>query len=235
MDKNCFEFNISLPTIENLSNHSTVSFDSGKSYQPNSGGLAQIISSTIFRQVFSSEDFKAFLKYIVHGDEWTNDFWQLTKIPPITSIITYLIVSIVLSLIFLVLFCISSCLQCSRKKSRRSNRVLFWTMMVVFMVAMADMIYVGYRISTLKSTINKSIFEINGPLYPHAVHNDLSYVQMQVAQLDFYLSSGKLNFIIERVEFYLDFFFSREFTCDQWIEIDSTRYFQYGSSRKIFH
>lgn len=107
MDLTCLNINPPTPIIPITANESNNFTHSA--YEPDSGGIAQMISGLITGSAFSTNDFQSLLKTVFDKaiDSWTVS--EITKTQPITSIIIY--ISIILGLFFSLsmTFCGISC------------------------------------------------------------------------------------------------------------------------------
>jgi hypothetical protein len=115
MDETCVNQVLPLPAIPNLTNAS-ISPDH-PSYEPASGGLAQIISSRLAEQTFGLDGLRTWLNRIASNDRVSWSVSEITKTKPVPSIMAYVIISFCLCLILSLTFCIVSCVNCRTKTS----------------------------------------------------------------------------------------------------------------------
>ena len=107
MDLTCLNINLSLPIIPSTANESN-NFNH-PAYDPDSGGIAQMISGLITGSAFSTNDFQSLLKTVFDKATGSWSVSEIIKIKPVTSIIIY--ASVVLGLFFSLsmTFCGTSC------------------------------------------------------------------------------------------------------------------------------
>lgn len=108
-----------LPIIPVYSNSSNTLIH--PAYKPSTGGIAQILSGSIVRSTFSTNDIHNLLNKLLNKDISKWDVSEITKIPPIPSIIIYTSIALGLFLIFSIIFCICSCT--GTKKYRVRNLI----------------------------------------------------------------------------------------------------------------
>ncbi|CAF4214087.1 unnamed protein product, partial [Adineta steineri] len=187
----CLDTYPSSPLVPILANNSNVSIHSS-SYNPGTGGLAQIISTSIINSAFSINDVRTTLNTVFDPDSqlWSN-ISEITKIKPIPSIIIY--TSIILGLIFSLSlnFCIFSCLKSKkqrRKKREQSKTTQICTCFVIilYLVALGDMIYVAYRVNKSNGSIDTTIKQVNRDIYPKEIREHFIYLRQQIVNLDQY-------------------------------------------------
>jgi len=116
MNLTCLNIYPALPTIPitaNVSNHSVPS-----NYQPNSGGISQMISVAIARSTFSTNDIHSLLNNLFNKNSSIWNVSEIIKIKPIPSIIIYSAIALCLFLILSLIFCIVSCRNSNKYQVR---------------------------------------------------------------------------------------------------------------------
>jgi hypothetical protein len=117
MNLTCLNNYPPIPPVPKTANDSNPFND--PTYDPSSGGLAQIISAFILRSTFTANDIHSLIKNVLNlnVDSWTVS--EITKTKPIPSIIIYSCIALVLFIIFSIIFCVVSCVN--SKKHQVSN------------------------------------------------------------------------------------------------------------------
>ncbi|CAF1430662.1 unnamed protein product [Adineta steineri] len=187
----CLDTYPSSPLVPILANNSNASIHPS-SYNPGTGGLAQIISTSIINSAFSIDDVRTTLKTIFDTDSqpWSN-ISEITKIKPIPSIIIY--TSIILGLIFSLSlnFCVFSCLKSRKQRGRKreqskTTQICTCLVIILYLVALGDMIYVAYRVNKSNGSIDTTIKQVNRDIYPKEIRDYFIYVRQQIENLDEY-------------------------------------------------
>ena len=106
----------SVPETANTSNHFV-----HPNYNPDSGGLTQIISAAMARSTFSTNDVQSLLKKIFDGGFTSWDVSEITKTKPIPSVIIYTSIAIALFLLFSIIFFVVSCLNFNKHEVNNSS------------------------------------------------------------------------------------------------------------------
>ncbi len=206
MDLTCLSIFPPLPLVPKTSNDSNTTVH--PAYEPNSGGLSQIISGLIIRSTFSTDDIHALLNNLFKKDISSWDVSEIVKTKPIPSIIIYSSIAIALIVIFLLIFCIVSCrnskkypvrnefisnksyfiLYSKEKYKRRSKttQVCVCLLVIIYLIGIGDMIYVAYRINKSKVSMDDTIKEVNRDIYPREISEHMIYLNKQFNQLDQY-------------------------------------------------
>ncbi len=119
MNLTCLNTSLPLPLVPMIANGSSTAVH--PSYKPHSGGLAQLISSSIVDSAFSIYDVRSLIKtaYEKNIGSWTPS--EITQTKPILSIIIYLSIALALFLILSVTFCIVSCRNSSHRVRIQSD------------------------------------------------------------------------------------------------------------------
>ncbi|CAF3941948.1 unnamed protein product [Adineta steineri] len=187
----CLDTYPSLPLVPILANNSNASIHPS-GYNPGTGGLAQIISTSIINSAFSINDVRTTLKTIFDTDSqlWSN-ISEIPKIKPIPSIIIY--TSIILGLIFSLSlnFCVFSCLKSRKQKGRKreqskTTQICTCLVIILYLVALGDMIYVAYRVNKSNGSIDTTIKQVNRDIYPKEIREHFIYLRQQIVNLDQY-------------------------------------------------
>ncbi len=129
MNLTCLTIYPPIPPVPKTANDSNTFND--PTYNPSSGGIAQMISTSILRSTFSTNDIHSFINNVLNrfADSWTVS--EITKTKPIPSIIIYACVTLVLFLIFSISFCVISC--GNSKKYRVSNCLISIRFLLIFL------------------------------------------------------------------------------------------------------
>ena len=110
MDLTCLSIYPPLPIIPKTSNDSINYTHS--TYEPNSGGLSQIISTSIINSILSTDNIHSLLNKIFNNNNTISwDVSEITKTQPIPSIIIYASIVLALFFIFSIIFCAISCVN----------------------------------------------------------------------------------------------------------------------------
>ena len=195
----CLNVSLSLPDIPVLNNLTT--FVSHPTYEPNGKGLSELISSSLARSTFSTADVEAFLRLITSDQSQSWDASTVVATKPLPSVIVYLSVTLALFLVLSLVFCIVTCTRCPQRKSMEMNgeyrrkcsskNICAVLMLVVTLSVIATMIYVTYRVSQVKESLEKSIREINQEVYPKEISIHFEHLLGEFEQLDRYSTQSK--------------------------------------------
>ncbi|CAF4094688.1 unnamed protein product [Adineta steineri] len=187
----CLDTYPSSPLVPILANNSNASIHPS-SYNPGTGGLAQIISTSIINSAFSINDVRTTLNTVFDPDSqlWSN-ISEIPKIKPIPSIIIY--TSIILGLIFSLSlnFCVFSCLKSRKQRGKKrgqskTTQICTCFVIILYLVALGDMIYVAYRVNKSNGSIDTTIKQVNRDIYPKEIRDYFIYIQQQIENLDQY-------------------------------------------------
>lgn len=114
MDLTCLTNYAPIPEVPKLANDSNIFVP--QKYDPGSGGLAQIISASLARSTFSTNDVRFLIDTLLNdGTSKFSSLSDVVDIKPIPSIIIYGSIALAFVLVFSLVFCIASCRCCSRK------------------------------------------------------------------------------------------------------------------------
>lgn len=196
MNITCLNTNLPSPIRPpDLANHSNTSFH--PSFETKSGGLTGLISSSLIQSVFSQNDLRSFLHRLAIEKDLSSDVSEILTYSPISSVLTYIIVVFCLCLFFCISFCILSCLKCrcssssSVKLKGRKSFFCVGFLIFIYLLIIADMIYVVVRIDKTDKNLDKTIETFNEQIYPKEISQHLFYLNKQINQLDRYCTERK--------------------------------------------
>jgi len=82
------------------------------------------------------------------------------------------------------------------KRSSKTTQICACLLVLVYLLGIGDMIYVGYRINKMKSSIIDTIEETNRDIYPRSVAEHVEYLNNQFNRLDQFCVNRKFNLMI---------------------------------------
>ena len=68
-------------------------------------------------------------------------------------------------------------------------------MIIFYLLAIGDMIYVAYRVNKATNSIGDTVKTINRDIYPRAIAEHVEYLLKEVDHLDQYTVNGELDLI----------------------------------------
>ncbi|CAF1327286.1 unnamed protein product [Adineta steineri] len=187
LDIACLNVNFTLPNIPIINNVTNI--PSHPHYNPNGKALSQLISSSMARSTFSTDDFESFLKMITSSNNTSFDISTVVKSKPVTSTIIYTSITLALFIILSLIFCIMSC----RKNHPKNQRckccgpcVPVVLLILVGLIVIGQMIYIAYQVDKTTKNLDESIKEMNQEIYPKEISVHLKHLLQQMELLDEY-------------------------------------------------
>ncbi|CAF1620621.1 unnamed protein product [Rotaria magnacalcarata] len=189
MDISCLNIFPPLPTVPVLANDSNHLVHS--TYNPNSGSISSRISAAMARSTFSNQNVQSLLQRLFNNNSKSWSVSEITKTKPIPSVIAYASVALGLFLMFSITFCTLSCCklknnQNQKRRHSKSSRICLFLLIVVYLLGIADMIYVAHRVNTSKTSIDNGIKQLNRDIYPNEIAQHIRYLNQQLGNLDQY-------------------------------------------------
>ncbi|CAF1436154.1 unnamed protein product [Adineta steineri] len=195
LDIACLNVNFTLPNIPIINNVTNI--PSHPHYNPNGKALSQLISSSMARSIFSTDDFESFLKMITSSNNTSFDISTVVKSKPVTSTIIYTSITLALFIILSLIFCIMSCRKNHPKKSSKKYKpstkckccgpcVPVVLLILVGLIVIGQMIYIAYQIDKTTKNLDESIKEMNQEIYPKEISVHLKHLLQQMELLDQY-------------------------------------------------
>ncbi|CAF0996212.1 unnamed protein product [Rotaria sp. Silwood1] len=189
MDLTCLSIHPPLPTVPIITNDSNRIVH--PTYKPISGSISQMISASMARSTFSIHDVRSLLKRFFKQNFNSWNFSEITKTKPIPSAIIYTSIALALFLILSIMFCILSCChfkkhQEKKRQQSKSSRISRYLLIIIYLLGIADMIYVAYRVNETKYSIDNTIKEVNQDIYPKEISEHIKYLNRQLENLDQY-------------------------------------------------
>ncbi|CAF2561312.1 unnamed protein product [Rotaria sp. Silwood2] len=189
MDLTCLSIYPPLPTVPIIANNSNTIVH--PTYKPNSGSISQMISASMARSTFSINDVRSLLKKLLKKEFNSWNFSEITELKPIPSVIIYTSIALALFIIFSLMFCIISCCHFKKNQNKKTqqskvSRISRYLLIIIYLLGIADMIYVAYRVNQTKDSIDNAIKEVNRDIYPKEISEHIEYLNRQLENLDQY-------------------------------------------------
>lgn len=191
----CTDIHLPIPLVPQTVNQ-TLNY-TNSIYQSDRNGLAQVLSTLLSQSTLSTENIHILLDKFVHKDinSWTVS--EIIRTNPVLSAVIYTSIALGLFLIFSIIFCVISCRNSyktreKRRKSSKINQLCVCFLIIAYLVGIADMFYVAYRVNKSKLSIDDTIHQFNREIYPKEISEHIIHLNKQLDQLDQYCTQRRI-------------------------------------------